>query len=143
MKRSSTAIWYGTGKTGSGKITSQSKALDHAHYAYNTRFEEEKGTNPEELIAAAHAGCFTMKLSFLINEAGFTADEIETKSTVTLEKSGITKSHLSVKAKVPNLVKEKFIECAERAKNECPVSRALGAIIITMDAELLLPIAAD
>lgn len=142
MKRTSTAIWYGTGKTGSGKITTQSRALDRAHYAWNSRYEEEKGTNPEELIAAAHAGCFTMKLSFLLNEAGFTADEIETTSTVTLEKSGITGSHLAVKAKVPGLSKEKFDECAERAKKECPVSRALS-ITISMDALLQLPAVAD
>ena len=142
MKRSSTAIWYGTGKTGSGKITSQSKAVDSANYAWNTRFEEAKGTNPEELLAAAHAACFTMKLSFVINEARFTADEIETTTTVTLEKSGITESHLSVKAKVPGISKEKFEECAEKAKNECPVSRALS-IKITMDALLLLPAVVD
>jgi osmotically inducible protein OsmC len=142
MKRSSTAIWYGTGKTGSGKITSQSKVLANTHYAYNTRFEEEKGTNPEELIAAAHAGCFTMKLSFLLNEEGFTADELETRSTVTLEKTGITESHLSVKGKVPGISKEKFLELAERSKNECPVSKALR-MKITMDAVLQLPALAD
>src|SRR5438132_857732 len=106
FKRSSTAVWKGSGKEGSGTITTQSKLMDHALYKYNTRFAEEKGTNPEELIAAAHAGCFTMKLSFLLGEAGFVPEEIETTASVTLEKSGITDSHLSVKAKVPGISKE-------------------------------------
>ncbi len=142
MKRSSTAVWYGSGKTGSGKISSQSKVLSNIHYAWNTRFEEEKGTNPEELLAAAHASCFTMKLSFLLNETGFTADELETTSTVTLEKTGITESHLDVKAKVPNISKEKFNELAEKAKNECPMSKALS-IKITMNVLLQLPAIVD
>lgn len=135
MKRTSTAIWHGSGKTGSGKITSQSRAIDNAYYAYNTRFENEKGTNPEELIAAAHAGCFTMKLSFVLEEAGFIADTIETKSEVTLEKGVIGHSHLIVKAKVPGISKEKFEEYAINARDNCPVSRALF-LSITMDASL-------
>src|SRR5262245_27735569 len=85
MKRSSIAVWHGSGKEGKGTITSQSEALDNAPYAWNSRFSEARGTNPEELIAAAHAGCFTMKLSFLLSDAGYPPDEIETTSTVTLK----------------------------------------------------------
>lgn len=136
MKRSSTVIWQGPGKTGNGQITSQSKVLDQAVYAYNTRFEDEKGTNPEELIAAAHASCFSMKLSFLLNDAGFTAGSIETTSTVTLEGSTITGSHLDVKAKVPVINDAQFEQLAEKSRNECPVSKALN-MNITMDARLV------
>ncbi|MES2140599.1 MAG: OsmC family peroxiredoxin [Bacteroidota bacterium] len=135
MKRTSTAIWHGSGKKGSGNITSQSHALENAHYAYNTRFENEKGTNPEELIAAAHAGCFTMKLSFLLEDAGFIADTIETTSEVTLEKGVIGGSHLIVKAKIPGISKERFAEYAINARDNCPVSRALF-LSITMEATL-------
>lgn len=135
MKRSSTAVWHGKGREGSGRITSQSKIINNAFYAYNTRFEEEKGTNPEELLAAAHASCFTMKLSFLLGDAGFIPGEIEATSTVTLEKNGITESHLNVKAKVPGISNERFNECAEKARAECPMSRAL-CIKVTMDAAL-------
>lgn len=135
MKRSSTAVWHGSGKRGKGSITTQSKVLNNTFYAWNTRYEEEKGTNPEELIAAAHAGCFTMKLSFLIGEAGFTPEEIITTSTVTLEESNITESHLVVNAKIPGISKERFLECAEKSKNECPVSKALN-MKITMDAAI-------
>ncbi len=135
MKRTSTAIWHGSGKKGSGNITSQSHALENAYYAYNTRFENEKGTNPEELIAAAHAGCFTMKLSFLLEDGGFIADTIETKSEVSLEKGVIGGSHLIVKAKIPGISKEKFAEYAINARDNCPVSRALF-LSITMDASL-------
>lgn len=135
MKRTSTAIWHGSGKEGSGHITSQSHSLEKAYYAYNTRFENEKGTNPEELIAAALAGCFTMKLSFLLEEIGFTADVIKTTCEVTLEKGIIGNAHLIVKAKVPDLSKRKFEECAVNAKENCPVSRALF-LSITMEATL-------
>lgn len=136
MKRTATAIWNGSGKEGGGKITSQSKALNDAQYSYKSRYEEGEGTNPEELIAAAHAGCFTMKLSFIVDEAGFKADTIETTSTVTLEGGSITNSHLSVKAKVPGITKEIFQKCADDAKLNCPVSKALS-IKITMECVLL------
>jgi osmotically inducible protein OsmC len=136
MKRSTTVVWQGPGKEGSGQITSQSKVLDKANYAYNTRFEDEKGTNPEELIAAAHASCFTMKLAFMLNEAGFSVDSIETTSTVTLEGSTLTESHLDVKAKVPVISSDKFEHIAEKTKNECPVSKALN-MNITMEARLV------
>jgi len=108
MKRSSTAVWKGSGKEGKGTISSQSHAIDNAPYAWNTRFENKPGTNPEELIAAAHAGCFTMKLSFLLTEAGF----------------------------VPGISNDKFEECARNSKDNCPVSKALN-MMITMDATLM------
>ncbi len=136
MKRSSSVVWHGSGKFGKGLIVSQSKAINDAHYAWNTRYENAKGTNPEELLAAAHASCFTMKLSFLIEDAGFKAETIETTSTVSLEKSGITESHLVVKAKVPDMDLKKFEELAEKSKNECPVSRALK-INITLESTLV------
>lgn len=135
MKRQASVIWNGAGKAGSGLISSQSKALENAKYAYSTRFEENPGTNPEELIAAAHAGCFTMKLSFLLEEAGFTSDTLETKCTVTLLGGKITESHLVVHGKVPGCKEEKFTELAERAKKECPVSNALS-IEVKLDATL-------
>lgn len=135
MKRSSTVVWQGAGKEGSGNVTSQSKELNNAFYKYNTRFAEEKGTNPEELIAAAHASCFTMKLSFLLQDAGYISEQIETTSTVTLEGSDITESHLVVNANVPGIQKEHFMDAAERAKNECPVSKALN-MKITMETDV-------
>jgi len=135
MSKHATAIWHGTGKEGSGNITTESSLLKNAPYSWKDRFEQGPGTNPEELIAAAHAGCFTMKLSFLFVEAGFTADEIETKCDVTLEKGAITKSHLTVKAKVPGINEQKFNECAENAKANCPVSKLLNTDI-SMEAVL-------
>jgi len=136
MKRTSVAVWNGTGKEGSGNITTQSQILNKAHYKWASRFEEAQGTNPEELMAAAHAGCFTMKLSFLLVAAGFTAEKIETSSTMTLESGTITESHLVVKASVPGISADKFKECAEDAKVNCPVSKALN-MSITMEASLL------
>jgi len=135
MKRTSTAVWNGSGKEGNGHITMQSGVIKETPYGYKSRFEEGPGTNPEELIAAAHAGCFTMKLSFVLGEAGFTPDELTTASTVALENGAITSSHLMVKARVPGITAEKFRECAENAKANCPVSKALN-LAITMDAEL-------
>lgn len=135
MGRHSTAVWRGTGKEGNGDLTTQSTVLNHTQYSYKSRFEEGPGTNPEELIAAAHAGCFTMKLSFVLNEAGFTADEIETTCDITLASGAITKSHLKVTAKVPNISKEKFDECANNAKENCPVSKLLNTEI-SMEATL-------
>ena len=135
MSRQATAIWQGSGKEGKGNLTTQSTVLDHVQYSYKSRFEEGPGTNPEELIAAAHAGCFTMKLSFVLGEAGFTPDEIETKCDITLADGAITKSHLTVKAKVPGIDKAKFDECAENAKANCPVSKLLNTAI-SMEASL-------
>ena len=134
-KRFATAKWLGTGKEGSGTVSSQSGAFSDAQYSYKSRFEEGTGTNPEELIAAAHAGCFSMKLSFVLGEAGFTPDSIETKCTVSLDSGVITESHLYVKATVPALDNNKFVELANAAKDGCPVSKALS-VNITMDAAL-------
>ena len=135
MSRHATAKWQGSGKEGKGNLTSQSTVLDKVPYTYKDRFEEGPGTNPEELIAAAHAGCFSMKLSFVLGEAGFTPDEIETKCDITLEAGAITKSHLTVTAKVPGIDKQKFDECAENAKANCPVSKLLNTAI-SMEATL-------
>lgn len=138
MSKYANAEWQGTGKEGKGTISTESKALDNAPYSFATRFGEEKdGTNPEELIAAAHAGCFTMKLSFILNEAGFTPDKIETKCDITFGDGVISKSHLTVKGTVPEITKEKFEECATNAKENCPISKSLNAgIEITMEAML-------
>ncbi len=135
MKRTATVVWKGTGKEGNGTISTQSKALDKAHYAWNTRFEEEPGTNPEELLGAAHAACFTMKLSFLLAAAGFVPDTLETTAQVTLEKDAISHSHLSVKGIVPGMSKEKFEELAVNSRDNCMVSKALH-VEISMDASL-------
>jgi len=135
MSRHAIAKWQGSGKEGKGNLTTQSTVLDKVPYTYKDRFEEGPGTNPEELIAAAHAGCYSMKLSFILGEAGFTPDEIETKCEITLADGAITKSHLTVKAKVPGIDKTKFDECAENAKANCPVSKLLNTDI-SMEATL-------
>ncbi|HEY2720146.1 MAG TPA: OsmC family protein, partial [Chitinophagaceae bacterium] len=135
MKRTSTANWKGSGKEGKGIVSSQSGVLSNSQYSYNSRFENGIGTNPEELIAAAHAGCFSMKLSFVLGAAGFTPDNIDTKCTITLDNGTITESHLEVKAVVPNIDEAKFNECVTDAKANCPVSKLLSANI-TMEAKL-------
>jgi len=136
--KQSTAIanWKGSGKEGSGKLlTPRSGVIKNKGYDHRSRFEEGPLTSPEELIAAAHAGCYSMKLSFVLGAAGFTPSRIETKCTVTLEGGVITGSHLEVRAKVPKLKAKNFPQYAEEAKETCPVSKALGAITITMDAQ--------
>jgi osmotically inducible protein OsmC len=135
MKRTATANWQGTGKEGKGNLTTPTGILNKTPYTYSSRFEEGAGTNPEELIAAAHAGCFSMKLSFLITGAGFTPEDITTTATITLENGAITGSHLQLHAAVPGLDKARFQELAEDAKNNCPVSRLLNTNI-TLQAEL-------
>ncbi|WP_317898497.1 OsmC family protein [Aurantibacillus circumpalustris] len=127
MKRFATANWQGTGKEGKGNLTSQSTVLNKTHYSFSSRFEEGVGTNPEELIAAAHAGCFTMKLSFNLSSAGFPPANIDTKCDITLDpaKGEITNSHLTVNAKVPGISKEKFDELVADAKTNCPISKLL------------------
>lgn len=135
MKRTATAVWNGSGKDGSGKLSTQSNVLKQTAFSYKSRFEEGTGTNPEELIAAAHAGCFSMKLSFVLGGAGFTPESIETSSTITLEDGVIKSSQLSVNARVPGISEEKFMQCAEEAKTNCPVSKALN-MQITMNATL-------
>jgi osmotically inducible protein OsmC len=135
MKRSATANWKGSGKEGKGTVTADSGVLSATPISYKTRFEEVQGTSSEELIAAAHAGCFSMKLSFVLGEAGFTPDNIDTKCTITLENGAITESHLEVKAKVPGIDEAKFKECADNAKANCPISKLLNTKI-TLEASL-------
>ena len=136
MKRNATAVWNGTGKEGKGHLSTQSTVLNKTQYSYSSRFESGVGTNPEELIAAAHSGCFTMKISFLLNAAGFTADEIETRCDVELVDGSITGSHLNVKAKVPGISKEQFDAVVTDAKTNCIISKQLNANI-THEAVLL------
>lgn len=136
MKSFATANWKGSGKEGGGTLTSKSKVLDNTAYDFRSRFEDGTYTNPEELVAAAHAGCFSMKLSFVLGAAGFTLDSIETKCTITLESGAITSSHLEVKASVPGIDADKFAECAADAKANCPISKLLNTEI-TMEAALV------
>lgn len=136
MKRSATAVWNGSGKEGKGVLSTQSTVLNKTQYSFSSRFENGVGTNPEELIAAAHAGCFTMKLSFVLNAAGFTADELQTDCTVTLEDGTVTSSHLVLKAKIPGIDKSKFDEAAADAKANCPISKLLNTNI-TLETSLL------
>ena len=140
MDRSASAVWRGSLKEGKGVISSQSGALGLMQYSFAARFESGVGTNPEELIAAAHAGCFTMALSAELGKAGFTPEAIETTAVVTLDlhdKPTITKIRLTTKAKVPGIDKAKFDEIANGAKAGCPISRLLAAAEITLDATLL------
>ncbi|MBP0903685.1 OsmC family protein [Mariniflexile gromovii] len=136
MKRHSTAVWSGTVKEGKGYLVSESKALDSMQYSYNSRFENGTGTNPEELMAAAHAGCFTMQLSADLTKAGFTPEVIETKCAIVMKDGVITKSQLSVKAKIPNIKEDEFKEAATKAKQNCPVSKAYKALEISLEASL-------
>ena len=129
MKRNATAVWNGTGKEGNGNLTTQSGVLNKTQYSFNSRFADGIGTNPDELVAAAHAGCFTMKLSFILNAAGFTADTIETKCDITLDNGSITESHLSVKATVPGIGADTFAECVADAKANCIISKLLNTNI--------------
>lgn len=139
MKRSGSAVWNGEIKTGGGTVSTESGALDATPYSFAKRFGEEAGTNPEELIGAAHAGCYSMALSGFLNAAGLTADEIRTTATVEIVPEdggfGITAVHLEVRAKVPGADAEAFAEAAQTAKEKCPVSRVLNAEI-TLDAAL-------
>ena len=140
MKRKASAVWNGGLKEGKGALSSASGVLNSTPYSFATRFEDKPGTNPEELIAAAHAGCFSMALSAILGESGVTPESISTTATVTIEKQGdgfaITESHLEVRAKVPGIQEAKFIEAAGKAEDGCPVSKVLKAKI-TMDAKLI------
>lgn len=136
MKRTATAVWNGSGKEGNGNLTTQSTVLNKTQYSFNSRFAEGIGTNPEELMAAAHAGCFTMKLSFVLGAAGFTPESLETICDISLEEGVITKSHLSVKGKVPGATAEQFQTAAAEAKANCPVSKAYN-LETTFDASLV------
>lgn len=129
MKRKATAVWKGTGKDGSGKLSSDSGVLDNTTYSFRTRFENEKGTNPEELIAAAHAGCFAMQLAFNVQKAGFAATKLHTRGEVTLEDGSITSSKLFLDAKVPDISEEQFSELVEQAEKNCPISKLLDTEI--------------
>ncbi len=139
MIRKARAVWRGTGKDGTGTLTSDSGVLSDTPYSFKTRFENERGTNPEELIAAAHAGCFTMALAFQLQGAGFTPTELATEAAVSLDKEGegfrITKSALTLRAQVPGIDGAKFEELARAAEKNCPVSKVLNAEI-TMDFTL-------
>ncbi len=139
MIRKATAVWRGTGKEGTGNLTTDSGILSQTPYSFKTRFESEKGTNPEELIAAAHAGCFTMALAFQLAGAGFTPTELTTEAAVSLEPEGqgfkISRSALTLRAKIPNIDEAKFKELAGNAEKGCPVSKVLNAQI-TLDAKL-------
>src|SRR5262245_17664884 len=139
MIKKASAIWKGGIKDGSGTISTETGVLNNAPYGFKSRFENGKGTNPEELLGAAHAGCFSMALSLILGEAGMTAEKIETQAAVTLEKVGdgfsITSSHLDVTAKIPGADPAKFQEAADKAKAGCPLSKVLNAKI-TMNAKL-------
>jgi osmotically inducible protein OsmC len=139
MKRSGNAVWTGDIRNGKGTISTESGVLSDAPYSFKTRFEGEKGTNPEELIGAAHAGCFSMALSLVLQQAGLTAERIATKADVTLEQKdggfAITAVHLTLRAKVPGASEEAFQTAANNAKVSCPVSKLFKADI-TLDAKL-------
>lgn len=139
MDRSASAVWHGGLKDGKGTISTQSGTLHEAQYSFGTRFENGVGTNPEELIAAAHAGCFTMAVAFALQQAGYTPSELLTEAAVSLESEGaafrITRSALTLTADVPGLDKETFDEMAAGAEKNCPISKVLNAEI-TLDATL-------
>jgi len=135
MKRSATANWKGSGKEGKGTVTADSGIFSSAPITWRTRFQDVEGTSPEELVAAAHAGCYSMKLSFVLGAAGFTPNNIDTKCTITLDNGAITESHLEIKASVPGIDDAKFQECIEEAKKNCPISKLLNTNI-TAEATL-------
>lgn len=144
MKRKANAIWKGSGKEGGGVLTTQSGVFNEQPYSFKLRFENEdgtQGTNPEELIAAAHAGCFNMALSFQLGGAGFTPDELNTDAVVMLENVGsgfkITSITLNLSGHVPGISEEKFLELATVAKENCPISQALSSVPTTLNAKLV------
>ena len=139
MIRKAKAAWRGTGRDGAGDLTTDSKVLSETPYSFKTRFENERGTNPEELIAAAHAGCFTMALAFQMQAAGYTPSELATEAAISLDPDGpgfrISKSALTLVAEVPGLDRETFDKLAAEAEKNCPVSKVLNAEI-TLSATL-------
>jgi osmotically inducible protein OsmC len=139
MIRKANAVWNGAGRDGTGKLTTQSGVLNGQNYGYRSRFENGPGTNPEELIAAAHAGCFSMALAFGLQAAGFTAEEIRTEAAVSLDPDGqgfkISRSALTLVARIPGIDEAKFLELAHGAEKNCPVSKLLNAEI-ALDARL-------
>jgi osmotically inducible protein OsmC len=136
VKRTATAYWTGNGKEGKGTVSTESGVLSHANYSYKTRFEEGIGTNPEELIGAAHAGCFSMKLAFVLQAANITPLSIETKAIVGLDKGSISEIHLYTRVKADGLDQETFQKYALDAKENCPVSKLVNAVV-SLDAELV------
>lgn len=140
MVRTATSVWNGAGKTGKGKISTGSGLIKDMPYNFNQRFGDEPGTNPEELIAAAHAGCFNMALARRFEDAGITPDELTTTANVTMVKTDagftVTKSHLVLTGKVPGLDQAAFLEHANAAKASCPISRLLSNIEISLDAKM-------
>jgi osmotically inducible protein OsmC len=140
ITRTADARWQGTGKEGKGTLTSQSGVLSTTPYGFNTRFGDTKGTNPEELLAASHAGCFSMALAFALTAAGFPPESIATTARVTLESDGpgfkVSRSALTLEAKVPGISREQFQKAAEGAKAGCPISKVLNADI-TLDWKLV------
>lgn len=129
MKRSASAVWNGSGKEGHGTLTTQSKVLSEKAYSFSSRFEEVEGTNPEELVAAAHAGCFSMKLSFVLGAAGFTPKKLETKCVITFEDGAIVNSHLVLKAIVDGIDDDAFAKHVQEAEENCPISKLLNTKI--------------
>ncbi|MFC7522947.1 OsmC family protein [Parapedobacter sp. GCM10030251] len=127
--RKASANWQGTGKDGKGSVTTQSTVLDQTPYSYKTRFEDGVGTNPEELIGAAHAGCFTMQLSFLLSEKGYEPTSLDTEAKVTFEDGSITAVQLDLTGNVPGISESDFKEIAEKAKEICPISKLLNTAI--------------
>lgn len=135
MKRKATAVWNGTLKEGKGHLSTESQVLQQTPYSFSTRFENEKGTNPEELVGAAHAGCFSMQLSANLSKEGFSPVTLETDCSITFEDGSITRSHLVLRAKVPGVSQEKFDELVKQAKENCPISKLLKTEI-TLESTL-------
>jgi osmotically inducible protein OsmC len=136
MKRTATAHWEGDLKSGKGNLSTQSTVLTQSQYSFKTRFEDGVGTNPEELLAAAHAGCFTMAVSMILGQAGYTATSLDTTAAVTLEGLAITASHLTIRASIPSITLEQFQEITKGAEQNCLISKALS-IPITSEASLV------
>ena len=132
MKRNATAVWKGSLKEGAGVLTTQSKTLENTQYSFKSRFEEGVGTNPEELVAAAHSGCFTMQLSAFVTEEGFEIDSIETQCFINLVEGTIIGSHLIVNAKITGISSDKFQELVTKAEKNCPISKLLNADITSV-----------
>lgn len=136
MRRSATAIWQGSGKDGKGNLTTQSSVLNKTQYSFSSRFENGIGTNPEELVAAAHAGCFTMKLSFVLGNSGFTPEELETTCVITLGDGVVTSSKLKLSAKIDGIDEKLFQEAVKDAEENCPISKLLDTQI-SVEASLV------
>ena len=136
MKRNATAVWKGTLKEGNGVLTTDSKVLHDTQYSFKTRFEQGNGTNPEELIAAAHSGCFTMQLSAYLTEAGFEIESLETECAIDFQDKSVVGSHLTVQGKVKDISKDEFQKWVTEAETTCPISRLLDTKI-TSEATLL------